>query len=69
MNIFTKSSLALKEKSLCFTTSNSAHFGPMAEFVMNGHILEASLSSFAGFKFCLFLPKGQHFTLTLHLKL
>lgn len=44
-----------------------AHFGPMVEFVMNGLIWEASVSSFA--EFCLFLPKGQHFILSLHLKL
>lgn len=40
MSILVKSSLALKGKSLCFTTSAPAHFGPMIEFVMNGLVWE-----------------------------
>jgi len=38
MNILAKSSLALEGKSLCFTTSASAHFGLTVEFVTNGLI-------------------------------
>lgn len=41
MNILAKSNLALKGKSLCFTTSASAHFAPMVAFVMNGLTWEA----------------------------
>lgn len=59
MSISAKSRLALKQKSLYFTASTSAHFGPKANFVMNGLIWEVPPSTHRGFKLCLSLQRAK----------
>lgn len=57
MSISAKSCFPLKQKSLYFTASTSAHFGLKAEFVMNGLIWEVPPSTYTGFKLCLSLQR------------